>query len=348
MAVTIKQIAEAAGVSRGTVDRALKGRYGVKPEVAAKVKKIADELGYKPNLVAKALSDRQYAPKKIGIILVTENNSFYDEILDGAKAALREYEDFGIENMIKIQVDYADFQQQIATMEEMAEQGVGVIVMTPINCTEVSEEIDKLVAQGIQIVTINSDIADSGRMAYVGCHHRKSGFVLAELLGLMANDREMEVGVIAGPIYNLAVMRRKKGLLESVAASYKNIRITALYENESNEKQSYKITKALLDNYPTLQTLCVLGAGMKGSLKAIHDCKLEGKLKVVMYDMIPEVKAALENGTVQATITQEPFKQGYEGVQLAARYLAYGRCPEQVLNYTELAIVTKSCLYTAP
>lgn len=45
MAVTSQQIAELAGVSRGTVDRALHNRGRVSPEVAARIQKIAEELG---------------------------------------------------------------------------------------------------------------------------------------------------------------------------------------------------------------------------------------------------------------------------------------------------------------
>ena len=55
MAVTAQQIAELAGVSRGTVDRALHNRGRVNPEVAAKIHKIAAELGYNPNLIGQAL-----------------------------------------------------------------------------------------------------------------------------------------------------------------------------------------------------------------------------------------------------------------------------------------------------
>ncbi len=55
MAVTAQQIAELAGVSRGTVDRALHNRGRVNPEVTAKIHKIALELGYKPNLIGQAL-----------------------------------------------------------------------------------------------------------------------------------------------------------------------------------------------------------------------------------------------------------------------------------------------------
>ena len=55
MAVTIKQIAELAEVSRGTVDKVLNGRPGVKAETKDRVLRIAKELDYKPNYLGKAL-----------------------------------------------------------------------------------------------------------------------------------------------------------------------------------------------------------------------------------------------------------------------------------------------------
>lgn len=56
MGVTLQQIAEKAGVSRGTVDRALNDRGRIKPEVAEKIKKIAEEMGYQPNRAGRALA----------------------------------------------------------------------------------------------------------------------------------------------------------------------------------------------------------------------------------------------------------------------------------------------------
>lgn len=344
MSVTIKQIANAAGVSRGTVDRALNGRSGIKPEVAQRIREVAAELGYTPNYAAKMLSDRQYSTRKIGIILVAENNPFFDEVLDGVKAALSEYEKFGLESIIRIQQNYACVEEQSAIMDFMKSDGVGGIVMTPIYSSEITEKINSLSEDGVKIITVNSDIPDTKRAAYVGCRFRKSGAVLAGLLGLMSGGKKMSVGVLAGSKRNYAVLRRTCGLTETLAEKYPNVTVAALYENENNEKDSYRLTEKMLKEQPRLDVLCVLGAGMAGAIKAVKDSACGAKLRVTTYDMIPEVREAIRDGIVTATITQEPFRQGYDSVQLLARYVAYGEAipPENI--YTQLAIVTKECL----
>ena len=61
MAVTLAEIAALAGVSRGTVDRALNDRGRVDPKVAARVRRIAAERGYRPN---RAGTDRRLHRKR--------------------------------------------------------------------------------------------------------------------------------------------------------------------------------------------------------------------------------------------------------------------------------------------
>ena len=50
MAITLNQIAEICGVSRGTVDRALHNKGNVRPAVAERIKAVANEYGYTPVL----------------------------------------------------------------------------------------------------------------------------------------------------------------------------------------------------------------------------------------------------------------------------------------------------------
>ena len=86
MAVTIQQIADLAGVSRGTVDRALNNRGRIRPEVAEKIKEIAKELGYQPNMAAKALSTANHA-LQIGVIIQYAETPFMKAVLEGTESA---------------------------------------------------------------------------------------------------------------------------------------------------------------------------------------------------------------------------------------------------------------------
>ena len=98
MAVTVQQIAEATGVSRGTVDRALNNRGRVDPEVAEKIRRTALEMGYvkKPR---KTGSRRKTC--RIGIVTQLAGASFMLEINRGIHEAAEELQDRGVEVILK-------------------------------------------------------------------------------------------------------------------------------------------------------------------------------------------------------------------------------------------------------
>ena len=89
---SIKEIAALAGVSRGTVDRALNNRGGVNREVAERIRRIAAEKDYKTNRAALALAARK-KPLKIGAIFPVEGNVFFLDVIAGLRAAEEEYKD---------------------------------------------------------------------------------------------------------------------------------------------------------------------------------------------------------------------------------------------------------------
>jgi LacI family transcriptional regulator len=78
----IHLIAEMAGVSIGTVDRALHGRDGIKDATRQKILQIARQIGYTPNLAARALSSTR-ASATIGVCMPREIRFFYDQLWAG-------------------------------------------------------------------------------------------------------------------------------------------------------------------------------------------------------------------------------------------------------------------------
>ncbi|MDD3340532.1 MAG: LacI family DNA-binding transcriptional regulator [Lachnospiraceae bacterium] len=344
MGVTIKQIAEAAGVSRGTVDRALNNRSGIKKEIAEHVREIAKEMGYRPNPAAKVLADKRYTAKKIGVLLISEGNDYFKDVINGVDTAIEEFKKFGIHYLVRKMKGYsAEKQKQI--IEELLQEGIQALVITPINEPEIIEEINRIAQMGVQTVTINTDILDSARTAYVGCQYRKSGTVAAGLFGMMNNGQPEEIGIITGSKKNLAVARRLQGIMETLEEDFPQIKIAEVVENEDSDEISYEKTKELLNRHKDITGICFCAAGFSGGLKAIEENKVDKSVKIVTYDLTKNIRECLLNDRVAATICQDPFKQGYEGVSIASRSVLFGEQPTEEKNYTELSIVTKYSLY---
>lgn len=338
MKVTIKQIAELAGVSRGTVDRALNNRPGVKAEVQDRIKKIASDLGYKPNPAAKALADNRYNTKKIGVILNSDGNPFYEEVLHGVRAALNTFAEFGLKSSIKTMKGY-DADLQIKLIDQLVSEKVKGIVITPINTPEVVNKINELKNQKIEVVTINSDVLDSARLAYVGCRYKKSGTVAAGLMGMISSGSNERYAVIGSSEKNLAVERRIQGITETIHQDFPWIEITDIIQNEDSDTISYTLVKELLDSKQDLDGICFAGAGNEGGMKAVLESGK--KLKIVAFDLTEVIRRGLKDGTVVDAVCQEPYKQGFEGTEILAKYLLWNEKPKNELNHTELSIVTK-------
>ena len=90
MSVTIKDIALKAGVSRGTVDRVLHNRAGVNPEVAEKIRKLADEMGFVPNKAGKILAARKQ-PIKFACLLPARAKPFFEDVIKGFTVGADDY-----------------------------------------------------------------------------------------------------------------------------------------------------------------------------------------------------------------------------------------------------------------
>ncbi len=149
MAVTIKQIAELAGVSRGTVDRALNHREGVKKEVAERILQIAKELNYRPNAVAKALANTK-RPCLIGVLMNSDGNEFFDEVMAGIRKAKKEIESFGVSISFRMMKGF-DVQKQLNLIAQMKEEGIAALAITPIDDPVIVKSLNDLSREGMSL-----------------------------------------------------------------------------------------------------------------------------------------------------------------------------------------------------
>ncbi|MDO4802312.1 MAG: helix-turn-helix transcriptional regulator, partial [Prevotellaceae bacterium] len=96
----IKDIAERAGVSVGTVDRVLHNRPSVSVTARQKVEQALEEMQYQPNIYASALASNK--PYTFVMILPKHvKTAYWEEIEEGANKATSDRQDFKVELKIR-------------------------------------------------------------------------------------------------------------------------------------------------------------------------------------------------------------------------------------------------------
>ena len=339
MAVTAQQIAELAGVSRGTVDRALHNRGRVNPEVAAKIHKIAAELGYKPNLIGQALvkSRREF---KLGAILQSTETPTMQIVRAGVQRAAEELAASGVELIVR-ENRGLDTEMVLEHIEELVSQGVQGLAIAPNNSPEIRQCIDELYEQGIPVITLNSDAPGSRRLAFIGMDNYRAGQTAAGLLRLMLPEGG-KVLPLAGHLNNTAHNNRLNGFMDTINGETGNeIELLAFQPCFDRDDYAHEITQHALRANPDLTGIYVASNGQAGACAAVEEEGRKGKVKVVAFDLNPMNMELLQSDSLSFVLDQKAFEQGYRPPFLLFDYLQNKKTPEKELLYTDIAIKTK-------
>lgn len=338
MAVTLQQIADRAGVSRGTVDRALNNRGRVNPEVAKKIKRIADEMNYQPNRVGRALAMSRHSIK-IGVVVQATDTPFMKILLEGVTEAKEEVERFGVTVLLK-EIPDVDAKRALEAVKELEREGCAGIAVLPVDDEEFKKKIDELGEKNIPVVTFNSDIEDSKRMCFVGQDTVQSGKVAAGLMAEIIRPNG-SVQVISGYPSNLAHKNRTRGFISELAAVRGDIQILDVQYDFDDDKMAERIVDEMLKEYKDLAGIYLAASGVEGVCRALRRRDCIGKVKVISNDLTPQNKEELKAGSIQFLLGQNAYAQGYEPIMLLFDKVFDGKEPEREYLYTEIVIKTK-------
>ncbi|MDO4275444.1 MAG: LacI family DNA-binding transcriptional regulator [Eubacteriales bacterium] len=339
MQVTLQQIADAAGVSRGTVDRALKNRGRVKPEVAERIKKIAQEMGYQPSLAGRALAMAR-RNVKIGVILQSAQTPFMEQVYEGILAGKQEVESLG-GNVEIYRINGVDAGKVMEIMEELKDNGVSGIALSPSEDTMLKKMINTFAGDlGIPVVTFNSDVEDTKRLCFVGQDTFQSGRAAAGLMGEITGGTG-EVAVISGHVSNPALNNRNKGFCAEIRESYPGITLVKTRYSYDDDWVAAKIVEELLLEHPVLKGIYITGSTVKGICEMLHNLGRENDIKVIGNDFLEENKGWVKDGVLNFLIGQDSYVQGYEPVMILFRLLLEDEQPDTPYKYTEIVIKNK-------
>jgi simple sugar transport system substrate-binding protein len=206
--------------------------------------------------------------------------------------------------------------------------------------------VDEALAAGIPVVSYNADGAkdDPGtnRLAYIGQGLYDSGFQLGQRAIDSGLDSGEVVGFIATP-GQLNIQPRIDGASDAIKQSGKSLKFTPVATNADVTK-GLSIIDAYAQGHPDLAGMLAVDAGSTQAVgQVVQKYKMRDKgLKVAGgFDLVPETLNAIKGGSLDYTIDQQPYLQGFLPVLYLYMYKLSGGLVFPSQTNTGLLFVTK-------
>lgn len=338
--ITIKDIARAAGVSIGTVDRVIHQRGEVAEETFKKVMSLCKELNYKPNLHARAITQKHES--RIAVLLpeANDNNAYWHGHQQGVKQIAEELESY----LFRISIEHFDimseddFRRGCDAVLELRPHGV---VFAPIFKQESIDFAHRLDKAGIPYSFVDTFVEGTACVSFTGEDAYCSGRVAASLIDFgLSPDMDILIVNIAKNLENSHHLTTRnqgfKSYFEQDARNRQAVCHTIELSAAEPELVMQKIKK-VLDEYQNIGGIWVSGAKSFAVAACLE--KLGRKdIILVGYDVFAANAEYVKNGYINFLIEQQPREQSMKAVQHMFDYLAMHTRPK-VPEYQQVEIV---------
>jgi LacI family transcriptional regulator len=327
--VTMDDVARAVGVSKSSVSRALNGvRSGVTPEVAERVLRAVEELGYVPNAIAASLKHQR--TKTVGLILPDVGNPFFALVAAGIEAELS-----GAGYTLLIANTANDHDRETSLTRTLLERQVDALLVASTGPT--GPHLRLAMDRGVHVVLLDTHPRRLTTDCVMVDNRRGAGDATRHLLSLGHTD----IGVVSGLLANdSSAAERLDGVKRALAAAGLKLRPRRCVSGDYGMASAERGTKELLASRDRPTALFVTNNLMTiGALRAIAELGLlvPDDLSLVGFDDMDWYPVA----NPPITAVAQP---AYEiGAQAARRLLLRIRSrrqlkPEKILLPTELIV----------
>jgi len=310
--LTLKDVAQLAGVSEMTASRALRNATDVSATTRQRVKDAATELGYVPNRIAGALASKKV--NLVGVVIPSVKSYVFSEVLDGISSALNP----SILRPVFGLTDY-DFETEEEVIRDMlAWRPSGLIIAG----LEHSEATIKMLRNTdtpiVEIMDVDGDPIDS----VVGISHYRAGYEMAQEI---IKKGHKKIGFLGTKMpSDFRATKRYNGLVDALKDSNLILQDKEFYSSGSSVQAGKEATAAMLKRQPDLD--CIYCSTDVIAMGAFMHCISEGisipdQLAIAGFNAL-----SMANGLPieLATTDSERFEIGKSAAQIILRRFGWG------------------------
>ncbi|MEH7010862.1 sugar-binding protein [Neobacillus niacini] len=265
-------------------------------------------------------------------VLVTEelDNAYWRLVEKGAQAAAKEYGVF---------LEYsgpkqADIDEHLKTIEMAFASKVDGILTQGLSDEQFTPLINRVVEK-LPVITVDTDAANSNRMAYIGTDNYYSGYLAGKAL-IADTKGQANVAIITGNFYANHQLLRVEGFKDAVKAET-GIKIITVEKSGISRVRAAEKAYKILKDYPEVNAFYGTSAldGI-GIAQVVDKVIKSGPVYIIGFDTLPETLEYIRKGTINATVVQEPYEMGYRAVKMMIDLIEGKKVPPVVHTDTRI------------
>lgn len=293
MAITLKEVAMRAGVSRSAVSRTFTDGASVSAKMRKKVEKAARELGYHPNALASSLTTGR--TKLIGLVSNNFHNPIFLEVFD---LFTRGLQDRGLRPLLVNLTDETDPENSIRMLRQYSVDGV-VVASSTLPPTFAKSFRDA----GVPVVHSFGRYSSSPQVHVVGIDNVECGRMAARTLVARGYRR---LAFMGGPHTATSTQDRLAGFLSEMAL-HPEIEVSHSFAEAYSFNAGRREMLRLLADTPAEAYFCGDDVLSIGALSAIADSGLTVPGDIGIIGLNDMEMAGWEN--INLTTIHQPIRQ---------------------------------------
>jgi ribose transport system substrate-binding protein len=206
-----------------------------------------------------------------------------------------------------------DPQEQLRAFQKVVESKPAGIMISVTRPELFQDAINAAIAQGIPVITVDSDAPNSKRVMFVGTDNFRAGGESAKRMAdILKGQGQVVVITIPG---QLNVDERLRGVNETLK-KYPGIKIVQAIDDKGDPRVANDNIAALLKAKAKIDGIISLEAsGGSGAAEALH--RLDVRIPIVGFDKDPETLDWIDRDGITATVTQKPYVMAYYALKFA-------------------------------
>lgn len=261
------------------------------------------------------LATGAFAQKKFVLITMDSMDEHWLSVKKGAETKAKELGDVDI--IFRAPAGKVDPNEQTRMVEDAINQKVDAILLAPSDKSALGPVVERAIDEKIPVVIIDSPVDAEGYVTFLSTDNYAAGALAADTLAKLVNEKG-KVGIINAQPGAGTAIARSSGFEDRLKEKYPNMKVAGIQYSNGDKAVALNQATDMMTANPDLVGFYGSNEGSTvGISRALEESGNIGKVKLVGFDFSKDTITGLKNGSIQASMVQNPEKMGYDGVAAA-------------------------------